>query len=258
MPADDDRQPEGRESLPDAPRRTRRASVRDVRLNLIDGFELRCDGETVRLPLGSQRLVAYLAMHGRPLLRIHVAGKLWSDTSESRSCANLRSALWRIRGPSSAAIEATPSHLGIGRRVTVDVREVIALARGLLESPEHAEATELDPSQLEGDLLPDWYDDWLTIERERLRQLRVHALEGLAERALAVGRFATAIDSCLVAIAADPLRESAHRVLIKAYVAEGNSGAGVRQYHDYCRRAGELGLEPSPQIRELVAGLTAA
>jgi len=232
--------------------------VSDVRLNLIDGFELRCDGQTVRLPLGSQRLVAYLALHGRPLLRIHVAGMLWNDATESRSCANLRSALWRLRGPSSAVVDATPSHLGIGREVTIDVREVIALARGVLEDPAQADAADLDASQLEGDLLPDWYDDWLTIERERLRQLRVHALEELAERALGQGRFGHAVDSCLAAIAADPLRESAHRVLIRAYMAEGNPSASVRQYNEYCRRArDELGLAPSPQLRELVAGLSA-
>src|SRR5438128_1254216 len=83
---------------------------------------------------------------------------------------------------------------------------------------------------------------------ERLHQLRVHALERIAERALRRGRFGKAIDSCLAAIAADPLRESAHRLLINAYLAEGNSSAGLRQYHEYCRRANEeLGLEPSAQ-----------
>ncbi len=229
----------------------------EVRLNLIDGFELRYDGESIRLPLSSQRLVAYLALHERPLLRIHVAGALWNDSTESRSCANLRSALWRIRGRASAVVDATSSHLGIAREVTVDVREVFALARGLLEDIEDAEATEAQSLQLEGDLLPDWYDDWLMIARERLLQLRMHALENLAERALHQGRYGHAIDTALATIAADPLRESAHRVLIRAYLAEGNSSAGMRQYHEYCRRAyEELGLGPSPQLREVVAGLS--
>jgi DNA-binding SARP family transcriptional activator len=227
--------------------------VSDVRLHLIDGFELRCDGETVRLPLGSQRLVAYLALHSRPLLRIHVAGTLWNEASESRSCANLRSALWRVRDRSSAVVTVTPSHLGLGREVVVDVREVVALARGLLDEPD-GEPVEAHTAQLEGDLLPDWYDDWLTIERERLRQLRVHALERIAERALSQRRFGPAIDSCLAAIAADPLRESAHRLLIRAYLAEGNISAGLRQYREYCRRAyEELGLGPSAQLREVAS-----
>ena len=96
----------------------------------------------------------------------------------------------------------------------------------------------------------------MLIERERLRQLRVHALERIAERATSAGRYGYAIDTALTAIAADPLRESAHRVLIKAYLAEGNTGAGMRQYREYCRRARkELGLGPSPQLCELVADL---
>jgi DNA-binding SARP family transcriptional activator len=230
----------------------------EVRLNLINGFELRRDGEVVRLPLSSQRLVAYLALQERPLLRIHVAGALWKDSTESRSCANLRSALWRIPGPSNAVVDATSSHVRIGKEVRVDIREVIDLARGLLDEPADADATKDESRQLEGDLLPDWYDDWLEIERERLRQLRVHALEHLGEHALRRGRFGAAIDRALAAISADPLRESAHRLLIRAYIAEGNSSAALRQYREYCRRArDELGLGPSPQLREVVAGLTA-
>ena len=126
----------GRLAVAERPSSERGSTVSDVRLHLIDGFELRCDGETIRLPLGSQRLVAYLALHSRPLLRIHVAGTLWLDASESRSCANLRSALWRRPGPlerrSSTRRRATS---GSAREVEVDVREVIALARGLLDGP---------------------------------------------------------------------------------------------------------------------------
>ena len=92
-----------------------------------------------------------------------------------------------------------------------------------IDEPADADATKDESRQLEGDLLPDWYDDWLEIERERLRQLRVHALEHLGEHALRRGRFGAAIDRALAAIAADPLRESAHRLLIRAYIAEGNT-----------------------------------
>jgi DNA-binding SARP family transcriptional activator len=231
--------------------------VTSVHVSLIDGFELRCDGEVVRLPLGSQRLVAYLALRNRPLMRLHVAGRLWAETSEARSFASLRTALWRIPGLAAGVVEATSSHVGLGREVVVDVREMIGLARGLLEQPEDLDEADIESSKLAGDLLPDWYDDWVLIERERLRQLRVHALETLAERLTRQGQFGRAIDTALTAIAADPLRESAHRVLIKAYVAEGNGGAGIRHYQEYCRRLREeLGLGPSPQLQAIVDELS--
>ena len=226
-----------------------------VSLTLIDSFELRYDGEPARLPLGSQRLVAYLALRGRPLLRIHVAGTLWLHSSENRSYANLRTALWRLGRSREAVVDATTTHVGLSSEVVVDVRRVAALARGLLEHPEAAR--ELGRSELDGDLLPDWYDDWVLVERERLRQLRLHALEQLAERAIQDGHYGQAIDIALTAIQADPLRDSAHRVLIRAHVAEGNASLAIRQYREYCRLVrGQLKLEPSRELRELVAGLS--
>jgi DNA-binding SARP family transcriptional activator len=228
-----------------------------VELSLLGGFELRCDARAVRLPLGSQRLIAYLALRDRPLLRIHVAATLWTEASEPRSLANLRSALWRIPDLACAVLETSPGHVGLAREVAVDIREVISVVRRLLEQPAGADEQHVESSRLADDLLPDWYDDWVLVERERLFQLRLHALEQLAERATRLGQFGRAIDTALTAIAADPLRESAHRVLIKAHLAEGNGSAGMRQYEEYCRRLRqELGLGPSPQLRQIVEGIS--
>jgi DNA-binding SARP family transcriptional activator len=232
--------------------------VADVRLNLIGGFELWCDGERAHVQLSSQRLVAYLALRERPLMRMHVAGALWTDSSEERACANLRSALWRLRERAGAVVEATGTHVWLSRDAAVDVREIADLAQQLLrQGPEDADALlQADNSRLDGDLLPDWYEDWVLLERERLRQLCVHALERVAAHATTHGRFSHAIDTALRAIQADPLRESAHRILIDAYLAEGNAGAGIRHYHAFRRRvAEELGLEPSPQLRAMFAHL---
>jgi DNA-binding SARP family transcriptional activator len=210
----------------------------------------------VRVPLSSQRIVAYLALRRRALMRLHVAASLWTDSSEERACANLRSALWRLRGQASGVVQSDGTSVWLSTSVTVDVHEVAALAGGLLELPEDADALRMDHSLLSGELLPDWYEDWVLLERERVRQLCIHALERVAAQATTLGRFSHAIDSALRAIQADPLRESAHRILINAYLAEGNAGAGVRQYHAFRHRVGEeLGLEPSPQFRALFADL---
>ena len=222
-----------------------------IEVQLLHGFELRCGGRRIGLPLSSQRLVAFLALHNRPLLRVYVAGCLWIDASEQRSIGNLRSALWRLRRTGHFIVEATPSHLALGPGVEVDVHRVLARSRVLLRDPTGGLEQELT-----GDLLPDWYDGWLELERERLRQLRLHALEAVAERLLSEGRYGEAVEAGLAAIETDPLRESAHRLLVKVYLAEGNWGEALRQYRVFCSRLhDELGLRPSGQMQELVRPL---
>lgn len=225
----------------------------DVRLTLLDGFELRHGQERVALPLGSQRLVAFLALHDRPLLRVHVAGALWLDASEERSYANLRSALWRLRRPDCEIVDATTTHVGLSHEVVVDVRELVAAARRLLDGIDEPHPADLDDAWKAGELLPDWYDDWLETERERVHQLRLHAVEHVAEQLLDTQCYGQLFDVLLGTLRSDPLRESVHRLLIRAHLAEGNRSEAIRHYRTYRERLqAELGLEPSPQIADLV------
>jgi DNA-binding SARP family transcriptional activator len=116
--------------------------------------------------------------------------------------------------------------------------------------------TDLECGTLTRDLLAGWYEDWVLIERERFRQLRLHALEAICERLVALGRFGEAVEAGLAAVAGEPLRESAHRALIQAYLAEGNPWEGVRQFRSYAQLLREeLGAETSPMMRDLVQGL---
>lgn len=197
------------------------------------------------LPPASQRLVAFLALHGRPLLRVYVAGSLWLDAGEERSCANLRSALWRLGRPGRGVVEASATHVGLTRTVVVDVHELVTAARRVLDG----EVAGVDERLLDGELLPDWYEDWLEPERERLRQLRLHALETRARRSLDEGRCGDGIVLALDALRGEPLRESLHALVIRAHLAQGNRADAIRHYRLYSiRLADEFGLEPSPEI----------
>jgi DNA-binding SARP family transcriptional activator len=223
-------------------------------LGLLHGFQLRLGRQPVHLPLSAQRVLAFVALHERPLQRLFVAGSLWLDSSEQNANASLRTALWRLRRPGCTLVEASPTHVGLGRDIEVDVRDAAARAqRAIRHAPEGGDLVTLCDA---GDLLPDWYDDWVLIERERFRQLRLHALEALCDELTGAGRYGEAAEAGLAAIAGEPLRESAHRALIRAHLAEGNTGEAIRQYtlfraviHD------RLGLEPSEQMERLVAGL---
>lgn len=235
-----------------------RAASVGTRLTLLNGFELVCDGEPVRLPMSGQRLVAFLALQNRLLLRSYVAGILWLDTSDDRAQANLRSTLWRLHKCHHRLVEVRAQQLRLGSEVEVDLREAEVLVRGELE---HVATASLDPipHALVCDLLPDWYEDWVLIEREQFRQLRLRALDALCERLTRAGRYGEALETGLAALAGEPLRESAHRAVIRVHLAEGNPGEAIRQYR-LCRRllAEQLGVEPSRQTEELMGDVTVA
>jgi DNA-binding SARP family transcriptional activator len=224
-------------------------------LQLLRNFELRREDDVVSLPMSTQRLVAFLALRGRALRRVHVAGMLWIDASEEHANACLRTALWRLKRLSATMITATSTHLAFSDAVVVDVRDAATQATEILQGRHDGKDGVLALSDA-GELLPDWYDDWVLIERERLRQLVMHALERLSADATAAGRFADATEAGLAAVAQEPLRESAHRLVVEAHLADGNPGEAIRQYRLFSRLLdSHLGLEPSPRMNALVSGL---
>jgi len=228
-----------------------------TRLALLDAFQLSCDDEVVPLSLPAERLLAFLALRDRPVRRVSVACTPWIDTTEDHAFGSLRSALWSLRRSGHDLVEAISGRrLRLAPGIVIDVREATASARRLLDCSADAQDIGLDRALLAGDLLPDWYDDWVVIERERFRQLRVRALEFLCERLTAAGRFSEAIEAGLGAVTHEPLRESAHRVLIRTHLAEGNRADALRQYRIFRQLLHDcLGLEPSGEIEALVAAL---
>jgi DNA-binding SARP family transcriptional activator len=148
--------------------RERDANAPD-RVVLLNGFELHCDGEPVDLPLTAQRLLGFLALEDRTVTRSHAAATLWLDSTDKHAAASLRSALWRLRRPGYPLVEVTHAHLRLAPWVRVDYRELRAAARGLVQDGEAGPRGLLDPQRLSGELLPDWLDDWVLLERERFR-----------------------------------------------------------------------------------------
>lgn len=205
---------------------------------------------------GSQRLLALLALRERAMSRKAVAGLLWPDVSEARAHGSLRSALARLHGPARRAVLTTSVDIELADWVAVDLRSARALAHRLLAPATRRAAAETDGraiAALSLDMLPDWYDDWVMVEMEEWRQLRLHALEGLAAYLVAEGRFGDAAGAALAAIRAEPLRESAHGALIRVHLAEGNQSEALTAYDRYCALLRtELDLEPTSRLTVLV------
>lgn len=227
------------------------------RLTLLGGFTLASEGREIELPASAQRLVAYLALNPHRLRRGHVAGVLWARGTEAHAAGCLRSALWRLRQADAEIVTASSSLLSLADGLVVDVWDVRAQTTRLLR-PEPDRPDDLDPTTLTTELLPDWFDDWVLLEREQLRLMSLYALESICDQLLAMGRHAEASAAALAAVHSEPLRESAHRALIRISLAEGNASEALRQYHSYANllRA-ELGLDPSEHMHTLVRGVRA-
>jgi DNA-binding SARP family transcriptional activator len=225
-----------------------------ARLVLMGALELESSGVPVALPASAQRLLAFVGLRRGPLARVYVAGRLWLDSTEARAGACLRSALWRLNRAAGDVVWSNGRELGLADGVEVDFDSVAAAAQEVL-STDGPVRPELVPVLCDSDdLLTDWYDDWAEIERERFRQIRLHALERLCERLTAEGRFSKALEAGLAAVRAEPLRESAHRAMIEMHLAQGNVGEAVRQYATCTRlMSSELGVRPSGQIERLIA-----
>ena len=232
---------------------TARASSGAVMLGLLQGFRLERDGGSFELPLGIQRLVAFLAVHNRPVLRLFVAGNLWIDSSEEHASANLRTALWRLHRLGFQLVDATRSHLSLAPGVVVDLHHLSDRSRTVLRRETAPTRDDLDAILPGGDLLPDWYDEWVLVEREQFRQLRLLALETLCTDLAATGSYAAAVVAGMACVAAEPLRESAHRALIGVHLDEGNRVEAIRQFRLYETLVrDELGVEPSTALRRML------
>lgn len=226
----------------------------DLRLNLLQGFELLSGRRPIMLSLGSERLLALLALTNRPLMRNHVAFTLWPDKTEERANGNLRSAVWRLRREGFGLIESGGNRLAISRNVSVDYHVAVLVAERILAGHHAVDSRQVVELLTSGDVLFDWYDDWIEPARERLRQLRLHALDTLCEQHIDRGDLAAAVEAGVAAVAAEPRRESSHRLLIRAHIAEGNAAEALRQYESYRFTAhSQLGILPSAQMEALVA-----
>lgn len=221
-------------------------------VRVLGRFQVEIDGGVVELPKQVQRLVGYLAVAGTREPRDRLAGRLWPFSTQRRADANLRTALWRVGGADSRLICASRTALSIADGVHVDARVACSRAHALISGAVDVPAPPDERLWID-DLLPGWDEDWLVIERERMRQLRIHGLEALSRRLVQAGRFAHAIDAALCAIAAEPLRESAHRALIEAHLAEGNASEARRALDAYRELVqAELGVGPSDGVERLV------
>ena len=225
------------------------------RVNLLGRFELRSpDGQEVAL--GARKSIALLALlgsaPGQRMSRDQLAAFLWQDMPDAQARGNLRQLLAATRRP-APFLEADGGTIGFSEgMVETDFAAFeAALDQDTTGALEHAAAL-YRADLLDGFSLRDRnFDEWLTGERERLREHAVQLFLRLMERAAAAG-VEPAIRWALRILAVDPVHEPAHRALMELYAAQGRHAAALRQYEQLRETLSrELGTRPEPDTDAL-------
>lgn len=105
----------------------------------------------------------------------------------------------------------------------------------------------------EGDALEELHGhEFARIAATRLDEQRSTAEEDLADARLASGRHAELVADLQAAVDAQPLRERRHAQLMLALYRSGRQADALRAYQSARETlAGQLGIEPGPELREL-------
>jgi len=222
-----------------------------TRLFLLDGFRLVHDGVWVNVPRNLQRVVAVLGLHPGAN-RAHLAGLLWPDAREERAQSRLRTGLWRLGKVPGCRVVTVGDSVRLHPGISVDADDLVRVAADVAGGGDPRGTLPVLASGRD-ELLPGWFDDWVLLERERLRQLRLHALERVARAHALAGEFGPAVEAAFEALRAEPLRETPHRLLVQIHLAEGNAFEALQAFYSYrslIRR--ELQIEPSAAMSVLV------
>ena len=152
------------------------------------------DGAPVRGFVSSKAaaLVYYLAVTGRPHTREALAGLLWGETTETQAQKNLRDVLSNLRRLIEPYVQISRQAVGLALdTILVDSCQFEALLEKVDYLPGSAGLAVLrDALALyRGDFLSgvsvadaSAFEEWALVERERLRQLCLNALERLSCR----------------------------------------------------------------------------
>jgi hypothetical protein len=213
-------------------RRSRTPKDAAHRVAVIGAFTLTAPTGPVALGADARRLVAYLAVHPRPQRRDALAADLWPGLAApaARRLLDEATAAVDVPGLLADGADGADGTLALGPDVAVDLTEALALVRGLPALPG---TEDVDLSLLDHDILPGWTAGWIAVERERFRQLRLHAVEERSARLSAAGRHDEAVALARRAVRTAPSRESARRAVVTALLARGDIAGALDEQEAY-------------------------
>jgi DNA-binding SARP family transcriptional activator len=226
-----------------------------LEVRFIGKFEICCDGEPVVVSSRiAQSLFAYLILTGGTQHRREkLAGMFWPDTTEEKARAYLRHELWRIRKALSNKSKIDyliTDDINISFKASAECWLDVTILKGLSESASPEELMK-GLSLFHEELLPGFYDDWITQEREYLQTIYEKNITRLLELLEQEKRWNDILEWAEHWISFDQGAETAYRNLMIAYDALGDRAKVTSTYQRCVQALRELDLEPSEQTRVL-------
>jgi DNA-binding SARP family transcriptional activator len=215
-------------------------------------------------------LLGYLiAQHDVPQGRDKLVELLWPEVPPRQGRRMLSDTLWRARRLLTPPDADDTAVLIIGGD-TVTFRpdaatwvDVIAFERDLSTLADAIDERQIAALRsaialYRGDFLEDCYDDWALYERERLRERYLGVSRQLLSHYFTTRAYAAGLQLALQLVRADPLREDAHRDLMRLYYLLGREADALRAYEQCCTVLDqELGVEPDPETLSLYEEIVA-
>ncbi len=230
-----------------------------MQFRVIGSLEAYRDGLTVNLGGPKPRaLVALLLLErGHAVSIDHLIDTLWGDKPPSTAVKSVQKYVSQLRKELGDAIVTHSG--GYALEVSdenVDARRFERLLNHA-ESADHLDETidtlEEALSYWRGDPYPELTDVAVGIsERTRLGELRLSAVENLMDAELSIGRHRALVGPLEKLVAQHPFRERIWGQLMLALYRSGRQSEALRAYQRLRRMLGdELGIEPTPEVREL-------
>ncbi len=240
-----------------------------LQLNLLGTPEIKRDGMPVTgfVHRKSVALLCYLAVTGQPHSRALLAGLFWGDATEANARAGLRKTLAELRRLVGPHLLITRHEVAFNRDANyfLDVepftQAVFAFKQDQTPSLSPARVVELTESVAlyRGEFLAGFhihrapvFEEWVLLERERLRLGALRMLYALAIHYLTQAAYPQATTYTERVLSLEPCHEEAHRLLMSLLALSGQPTAALRQYQIYCQTLAEdLGLEPNEETTAL-------
>jgi DNA-binding SARP family transcriptional activator len=251
--------------------------VLPLRIFTLGKFGLAVAGEGLNVDGWKRKQAAvvlkFLVSHlGRPVHRERLIEWMWPDADPERGWERLKVTISFLRSKLRAggAREETIETIGQSYLLQRDAvwvdsdafASLVAAGWGFLKIGkwQDAQARFEDAQSLyHGDYFEDEpYADWCAVERERLREIYLELLAGMAKCYAEGGLFLEASQVCRLALKSDPCRESFLRALLESLIKLGRPDWAEAQFTSWRRSLEEeYGLQPTQETLRVYQQLLA-